>query len=197
VAKGEPARSVYRNSASGFAQISGARSHTLTTSFLWKFQTFGVIWLGTFLFSMSNIVISTGLFDVAWFHVVNVTLSFTLFVAIAIVALCLALAVLNIAMGRPGQALVFVLCAGLYTLLPFASILAYDAFGALGGAISGGTSFIYADFASLLARFLSWFPQSDGSGAPDNWLRWASAASALLGLVLNSYAARRRARQAM
>jgi hypothetical protein len=77
------------------------RPHTLTTSFLWKFQTYGVVWLATFLFSMSNIVISSGLFNVAWFHVVDVTLSFTLFVAGAIILLCLAMAVFIWLKARP------------------------------------------------------------------------------------------------
>lgn len=185
-----------------FASDRTTRPHTLTTSFLWKFQTYGVVWLTVFLFSMSNVVISSGLFNVAWFHVVNVTLSFTLFVSAAAIVLCVAIAVFHLALGRVGQAAVLLLCAGLYTFLPFANIVAYGAFGMLGGAVTGGSSFVYTNYIGSIRNSLTMLGEVFGLPygfvtQPDRWLGWISVISALLGLVLNTLAARRRLRQAV
>jgi hypothetical protein len=100
------------------------------------------------------------------------------------------------------MAAVLVICACLYTLLPFANIIAYGAFGGLGGAVTGGSSFVYADYIGAIhgmlnaVRALFDLPETFAD-APDRWLRWISAISALLGLVLKTYATRRRMQQSL
>src|SRR6201986_5425926 len=88
-------------------------------------KLYGLVWLALFLFAMTAMLVSNGVFGVAWFAVADVSLSLAIFVAVAVMAGALVSVGLSIITGRLVRAFVMLLAGTVYALLPIASILAF------------------------------------------------------------------------
>jgi hypothetical protein len=113
-------------------------------------KMYGLFWLGLFLFAMTAMLVSNGVFGVAWFAVADVTLSLAIFVAAAVIAGCLIFIAMAILFRRFGRAIVMLIVGVIYTLLPFAAILAFALYAYIGAVPLLGVSFVVEEFTNAV-----------------------------------------------
>lgn len=113
-------------------------------------KLYGLTWLALFLFAITTMLVSNGLFGVAWFAVADVALSLSIFVAVAVIVGCLIFIVLALITGRFARALVMFLMAAIYALLPFGAILAFALYTYVSPASLAGVSFVLEQFTNFV-----------------------------------------------
>ena len=163
-------------------------------------KLYGLVWLALFLFAMTAMLVSNGVFGVAWFAVADVTLSLSIFVAVSVIVGCLIFIVLGLATGRFGRAIVMLFAGTVYALLPFAAILAFALYTYVSSASLTGVSFVLEHFTDAVHAGVdaigrgvanaNW--QMPDRAVIDDALLSLSGAFALAALVANWLTARRR-----
>ena len=113
-------------------------------------KMYGLFWLALFLFAITAMLVSNGVFGVAWFAVADVALSLAIFVAVAVIAGCLVFIGMALAFGRIGRAIVMLLVGTIYSLLPFAAILAFALYAYIGAVPLTGVSFVLEQFSNAV-----------------------------------------------
>jgi hypothetical protein len=113
-------------------------------------KLYGLVWLALFLFAITAMLVSNGVFGVAWFAVADVTLSLAIFVAVAVIAGCLVFIAMAIVFGRIGRAIVMLIVGVIYSLLPFAAVLAFALYSYIGAVPLTGVSFVLEEFSAAV-----------------------------------------------
>jgi hypothetical protein len=113
-------------------------------------KMYGLFWLGLFLFALTAMLVSNGVFGVAWFAVADVALSLAIFVSVAVIAGCLIFIVMAILFRRFGRALIMLIVGVIYTLLPFAAVLAFALYAYIGAVPLTGVSFVLEQFTNAV-----------------------------------------------
>lgn len=111
-------------------------------------KLYGLTWLGLFLFALIAMLVSNGVFGVAWFSVVDVCLSLAIFVAAAVIAGCFVFIGMALVFGRIGRALTMLVTGIIYALLPFAAIFAFALYAYIGAVPLVGEPFVLKQFDS-------------------------------------------------
>ena len=162
-------------------------------------KLYGLFWLALFLFAATAMLVSNGVFGVAWFSVADVALSLAIFVAAAVIAGLAIMIVLAIASGRVGRAIVMVFAGTIYALLPFAAILALAVYAYVSPVPLSGVSFVLEQFENVQQAAIDAvgraLPSTDWRmperAMIDNALLVLSGGFALLALAANWLTARR------
>lgn len=113
-------------------------------------KLYGLTWLALFLFAVTAMLVSNGVFGVAWFSVADVALSLSIFVSVAVIVGCLIFIVLSLITARFGRAIVMFLMAAIYALLPFGAILAFAVYTYVSPASLLGVSFMLEQFTDFV-----------------------------------------------
>jgi hypothetical protein len=113
-------------------------------------KMYGLFWLALFLFAITAMLVSNGVFGVAWFAVADVALSLSIFVAVCVIAGCLVFVAMALAFARVGRAIVMLLVGTIYSLLPFAAVLAFALYSYIGAVPLTGVSFVLEQFANAV-----------------------------------------------
>jgi hypothetical protein len=113
-------------------------------------KMYGLFWLALFLFALTAMLVSNGVFGVAWFAVADVALSLAIFVAACVIAGCLVFIAMALVFGRIGRAIVMLLVGTIYSLLPFAAVLAFALYAYIGAVPLAGVSFVLEGFSNAV-----------------------------------------------
>src|SRR6202008_67052 len=113
-------------------------------------KLYGLFWLALFLFAATAMLVSNGVFGVAWVSVAHVALSLAIFAAAAVIARWAVMIVLAIASGRVGRAIVMLFAGTIYALLPFAVILAFAVYAYVRPMPLSGFSFVLEQFTNTV-----------------------------------------------
>jgi hypothetical protein len=163
-------------------------------------KLYGLVWLALFLFAITAMLVSNGVFGVAWFAVADVTLSLAIFVAAAVIVGCLVFIVMGLAFRRFGRAFVMLIAGSIYALLPFAAVLAFALYAYIGAVPLTGVSFVLEQFthtvdaainaAGLAVAHTAW--EMPSRATIDDALLGLSGGLAVLALVANWLTMRKR-----
>jgi hypothetical protein len=118
-------------------------------------KMYGLFWLALFLFAVTAMLVSNGVFGVAWFAVADVALSLAIFVAAGVIAGCLVFIAMALVFGRIGRAIVMLLVGTIYALLPFAAVLAFALYAYIGAVPLTGESFVLEQFTDAVDAIIN------------------------------------------
>lgn len=113
-------------------------------------KLYGLTWLALFLFAITAMLVSNGVFGVAWFAVADVTLSLAIFVAVGVIGGCLVFIAMATVFGRIVRAVVMLIVGVIYALLPFAAVLAFALYSYIGAVPLTGVSFVLEEFGAAV-----------------------------------------------
>jgi hypothetical protein len=163
-------------------------------------KLYGLVWLGLFLFALTAMLVSNGVFGVAWFAVADVSLSLAIFVAAGVVLGTLVSVVLSIISLRLGRAIVMLVGGVIHALLPFAVILAFALYAYVSPVSLHGVSFVLEQFSDAVQAAINAAGQALASTSwempsraiIDDALLSMSAGLAVVALIANWITMRRR-----
>lgn len=111
-------------------------------------KMYGLFWLALFLFALTAMLVSNGVFGVPWFSVADVALSLAIFVSVCVIGGAFVFIGMALVFGRIGRAIVMLLMGIIYALLPFAAILGFALYAYIGAVPLVGESFVLTQFDS-------------------------------------------------